>query len=117
MKMKIVWSLLVTVACIFGATNLAAKANAVDNGAYTAKDKEFYLTPEEILFIRPGLVVEILDVVIPADMQLEVTYSIEDISGLPLDATGVYTPGVVDMRFTLANIPMGEEQKVRLAYE
>jgi len=115
--MKILWSFLVTVACLFGATNLAAKAGAVDNGAFTAKDKEFYLTPEEILFIRPGLVVEILDVVIPADMQLEVTFSIEDSSGLPLDATGVYTPGVVDMRFTLANIPMGEEQKVRLAYE
>jgi len=117
MRVKFIWSLLVTVACIFGATNLAAKAGAVDNGAYTTKDKEFYLTPEELLFIRPGLDIEILDVVIPADMQLEVTYSIKDPAGLGLDHDGVTTPGVTDMRFTLANIPMGEEQKVRLAYE
>jgi len=117
MKMKLVWSLLVTVACLCGANNLAAKADAFDNGFYTTKDKEFYLTPEQLLFIRPGLVVEILEVVLPADMQLEVTYSIEDPSGLPLDHDGVHTPGVVDMRLTLSNIPMGEEQKVRLAYE
>ena len=117
MRMKLIWSLLVTVACIFGATNVAAKAGAVDSGAFTTKDKEFYLTPEDILFIRPGLEVEILDVVIPADLQLEVTYSITDPGGMPLDADGVYTPGEVTMRFTLANIPMGEEQKVRLAYE
>jgi hypothetical protein len=57
-----------------------------------------------------------IEVVIPADMQLEVTYSITNSGGLPLDAEGVYTPGPVDMRFTIANIPMGEEQKVRLAY-
>ena len=117
MRMKLFWSLLVSMACICGATNLAAKSNAVDDGYYTTKDKEFYLTPEQLLFIRPGLVVEILDVVIPADMQLEVTYSIQDPSGLPLDYEGIHTPGVVDMRFTLSNIPMGEEQKVRLAYE
>ena len=117
MRAKLLWSFLVTAACLFGATNLAAKASAVDDGFYTAKDKEFYLTPEELLFIRPGLVAEILDVVIPADGQLEVTFTITDPAGLPLDNTGVTTPGPVDFRFTLANIPMGEEQKVRLAYE
>ena len=117
MRLKLTWSVLVTVACLLGATNLAAKSVAVDDGFYTTKDKAFYMTPEQLLFIRPGLVVEILDVVIPADMQLEVTYTIKDPSGLPLDNTGVHTPGEVGMRFTLANIPMGEEQKVRLAYE
>jgi hypothetical protein len=117
MRMKLFWSLLVSTACICSATNLAAKSDAVDDGYYTTNNKEFCLTPEQFLFIRPGLVVEILDVVLPADMQLEVTYSIQDPGGLPLDAEGVYTPGEVDMRFTLANISMGEEQKARLAYE
>ena len=117
MKMKLMWSLLVSTACLCSATNLAAKADAVDDGYYTSKDKEFYLTPEEILFIRPGLEIEILDVVIPADMQPEITYTISDPGGMPLDHAGVNTPGTVDMRFTLANIPMGEEQKVRHAYE
>jgi len=117
MRAKLTWSLLVTLACLLGATNLAAKSTAVDNGFYTTKDKEFYLTPEELLFIRPGLDIEILNVVILADMQLEVTYSIKDPAGLGLDHDGVTTPGVTDMRFTLANIPMDEEQKVRIAYE
>jgi len=117
MRMKLIWSLLVSIAFLCSATNLAAKSEAADSGNYTTKDKEFYLTPEQLLFIRPGLVVEILEVVIPEDLQLEVTYTIEDPAGLPLDNTGVSTPGPVDMRFTLANIPMGEEQKVRLAYE
>lgn len=117
MRMKLVWSLLVSMVFLCSATNIMAKSDAVDDGYYTAKDKEFYLSPEQLLSIRPGLVVEILEVVIPADMQLEVTYSIKDSSGQPLDAEGVLTPGEVDMRFTLANIPMDEEQKVRLAYE
>jgi len=98
-------------------SNLSAKSTTTDGGYYTSKDKEFYLTSDEIYFIRPGLDIEILDVVIPADMQLEVTYSIKDPGGLPLDHAGIYTPGAVDMRFTLANIPQYEEQKVRLAYE
>ena len=117
MKLKFLSCLLVSAACLCSATNLLAKSINIDDGYYTTKDKEFYLTPEQLVFIRPGLVVEVLDVVLPADMRLEVTYSIQDPGGLPLDADGVYTPGEVSMRFTLANIPMDEEQKVRLAYE
>lgn len=117
MRTKIVWSLLVAAACLFGATNLAAKASAVDNGSYTTKDAEFYLTPEQLLFIRKGLVAEIISVSASAGSRPEVTFSITDPEGLPLDNTGVTTPGAVDFRFTLANYPAGSAQKVRVAYE
>ena len=117
MRLAIKWSLLVTIAFLCGATNLAAKSDAADGGFYTTQDIEFYLAPEDLFFIRPGLEIEILDVTIPADMQPEVTYTISDPGGLPLDHDGISTPGAVDMRFTLANIPLYEEQKVRLAYE
>lgn len=117
MKIKSLWSLFVALLCLCVSTNLAAKADLVDDSLYTTTDKEFYLTTEQLLFIRPGLVVEIIDVVLPSDMKLEVTYSIKDPAGLPLDHDGITTPGEVDMRFTLANIPMGQEQKVRIAYE
>jgi hypothetical protein len=117
MRMKVVWSLLVSLACVCAASNVLAKTGAVDDGLYTTKDKEYYLSPEQLLFIRPGLEVEVLDVVIPADGQMVVTFSIADPAGLPLDHEGIFTPGRVDMRFTLAYIPAGEEQKVRLAYE
>ena len=45
--------------------------NSLTGGSYKTSDKEFYLTSEQILFIRPGLALEILDVVIPADLQTE----------------------------------------------
>ena len=107
MRSKIIWSLLIGIACLCGATNLAAKS--VDSGHYTAKDSEFYLTPEQLLFIRPGLVMEITNVVIPADRQPEVTFTLSDPEGLPLDRTGVYTPGPVSTSFIIANIPAGAE--------
>lgn len=116
MKLKLIWLSLVAVALMFGATNLAAKSGAAD-GIYTVNDLEYYLTPEDLLFIRPGLVATVLDVTLPADGQLEVTFSITDPAGLPLDNTGVNTPGAVDFRFTLANYPAGSEQKHRIAYE
>jgi len=112
MRIRIIWSLLVSIACICSATNLAAKSDAVDNGNFTTKDSEFYLTPEQLLFIRPGLVMDITNVVIPADRKTEVTFTIKDPAGLPLDRTGIYTPGPVSLSFIIANIPAGEEAYV-----
>src|SRR5210317_805285 len=109
MRKILIWSLLVGIACLYGATNLAAKSDTVGSGHYTAKDSEFYLTPEQLLFIRPGLVMEITNVVIPADRQPEVTFTLSDPEGLPLDRTGVYTPGPVSTSFIIANIPAGAE--------
>ena len=109
MSRKIIWSLLVSLVFLCSATNLAAKSDSIENGSYTTKDSEFYLTPEQILFIRPGLVMEITDVVIPADRQAEVTFTLEDPEGLPLDRNGVYTPGPVSTSFIIAYIGAGEE--------
>jgi len=117
MKIRLVRSILLGLVILCSATNLAARSDASNGGNYTAKDKEYYLTDEQIAFIRPGLVITILDVVLPSDGQLEVTYSITDPAGLPLDHDGIATPGPVDMRFTLANIPADQDKKVRLAYE
>ena len=117
MKPRNLFPLCLVMAVFWYSANLAARSETVDSGYYTTKDREFYLTPEQLLFIRPGLDIEIISVVIPSDMRPEVTYSIKDPAGLGLDHDGIFTPGPTDMRFTLANIPMGEEQKVQLAYE
>ncbi len=113
MRIKLAQPLILGTILIFGATDLAAKSEAANGGNYTTKDQEFYLTSDEIFFIRPGLEIEILDAVIPADRQLEVTYSLKDPGGLPLDIEGIYTPGPVDMRYMLTHIPFNEEQKVK----
>jgi len=114
MMMKLLRSILVGVASLLFFTNLAAKSDTAESGYYTQRDREFYLTADEIFFIRPGLDLVILDVAIPADMRPEVTFSLKDPGGLPLDINGVYTPGDVSLRYTITYIPLGEEQKVRL---
>ncbi len=101
MRVKTIWSLLVSLVFLCSATNLAAKSEVTDGGSYTTKDSEFYLTPEQLLFIRPGLVMEITNVVIPADRQAEVTFTLTDPAGLPLDRTGIYTPGPVSTSFII----------------
>ena len=112
MRMRIVWSLLVSIACICGTTNLAAKSANYDNGSYTTKDKEYYLSTEQLLFIRPGLDLEIMDVNIPADRQTEVTFRISDPAGLGLDRAGLATPGPTSTSFILSYIPAMERSYV-----
>jgi hypothetical protein len=114
MKMKFLRAVLAGLVFLCMSANLAAKANADNDGNYTTKDQEYYLTADEVFFIRPGLVIEVISIDIPDDMSPLVTFSIEDPGGLPLDIDGVFTPGPVDMRYMLAYIPIGEEQKTRL---
>jgi len=109
MRMKSITPLLVSMACIFCASDLAAKSADADNAYYTTKDKEYYLTADEAFFIRPGLELEILETVIPDDRQLEVTFKLTDPAGLVLDRDGITTPGPVSTSFILAFIPAGEE--------
>ena len=97
---------------MFASSAYVSAKSTVDDGVYTQKNKEYYLTAEETSFIRPGLVMEILDIDIPADRRPFITFSMKDPGGLPLDREGIYTPGPVDVRFMLTFIPQGEEQKV-----
>lgn len=112
MKTRCVRLLLVGAALVCTAANLAAKSNTDNGGYYTARDKEYYLSADEVFFIRPGLEMEILDFEIPSDLQPLVTFSLKDPGGLALDVNGVTTPGEVDVRFMLTYIPQGEENKV-----
>jgi hypothetical protein len=89
-----------------------AKSDVAADYGFTSSDKENYLTEADILFIRPGLELEVISVVIPEDRQAEVTYKITDPAGLPLDSEGVFTPGPVSTSFILAYIPEGEKAYV-----
>ena len=79
---------------------------------YGPQDKEYYLTAKQIAFIRPGLVLELRELTIPADLRPVVEFSIQDPKGLPLDIDGVFTPGPVSLTFLISRIPMGETQHV-----
>jgi len=113
MKTRLIWVLIAGMVLMLGTSSwVSAESGGPGDGGYTAADKEFYLTEAEMIFVRPGLVLEIIDVVIPADLQPEVTFKITDPKGLPLDREGVFTPGPVSTSFILSFIPAGEQAYV-----
>jgi OmcA/MtrC family decaheme c-type cytochrome len=77
---------------------------------FDSSDKEFYMSQQALLFIRPGLDFKILEVSIPADRRPIARFSIKDPQGLPLDRDGVFTPGPVSTTFVIGRIPQGEDQ-------
>lgn len=77
---------------------------------YSPSDKEYYLTDEQVAFIRPGLDLAILDVSINEERRIVVTFSIKDPKGMALDINGVDTPGPVSPGFLFAYIPQDRGQ-------
>jgi len=69
---------------------------------YTAAQTEFYLTAEEIAYIRPGFNITVNGVVIGTDRKPVVDISFTDGAGQALDRAGVQTPGTLAMSFILA---------------
>jgi OmcA/MtrC family decaheme c-type cytochrome len=63
-------------------------------------------------FVTPGLVITINSAAIAANGTITVSYTLADPNGLPLDATGATTPGVVSLAYVASYIPKGQEQYV-----
>ena len=74
--------------------------------------KAFYADPKVVAFVRPGLVIKITSAAIAADGVISVNYTVTDPQGLPLDRTGVNTPGAISTTFIAAYIPAGQTQYV-----
>jgi OmcA/MtrC family decaheme c-type cytochrome len=72
---------------------------------FTPHQKAFYLTPAEVSFVRPGLVTKIVSATIDTTGRIQVRFKITDPRGLPLDRTGVVTPGTVNTSFIAAVLP------------
>jgi len=68
-------------------------------------------------FVTPGLVITINSAKISSGGVISVTYTLTDPNGLPLDATGATTPGVVSLAYVAAHIPQGQEQYVAYTTE
>jgi OmcA/MtrC family decaheme c-type cytochrome len=69
---------------------------------YASSQQEFYLTAQQIAYIRPGLHITIKSVTIGADNKPVVQLSFADDAGQPLDRAGVLTPGPLSISFILA---------------
>ncbi len=89
--------------CLTGQTN---------KHQYSPREKAFYADPALVDFVRPGLAITINSASISSTGAITVTYTLADPSGLPLDATGVTTPGAIAMTYFAAYIPKGQDQYV-----
>jgi OmcA/MtrC family decaheme c-type cytochrome len=74
--------------------------------------KAFYADPNVIAFVRPGLVIKITSAQVAQDGTISTDFTITDPQGLPLDRTGVTTPGAVSLTFIAAYIPKDQQQYV-----
>jgi OmcA/MtrC family decaheme c-type cytochrome len=79
---------------------------------FTRNQKAFYADHQLVAFVRPGLVIKIQSAQIAQDGTISTVFSLTDPEGLPLDRTGVTTPGAVSLNFIAAYIPQGQQQYV-----
>src|SRR5579859_5340261 len=77
---------------------------------YSPREKAFYADASAIQFVRPGLSITINSAKIAADGTITAVYTITDPSGLPLDSTGVTTPGTVAMSLIAAVLPTNQTE-------
>lgn len=69
---------------------------------FKSTDMEFYLTTEDVQYVRPGLNIKINSVTVGSDKRPVVDLTLTDDLGQPLDRAGKVTPGAVSLSFILA---------------
>jgi OmcA/MtrC family decaheme c-type cytochrome len=79
---------------------------------FQRNQKAFYADPRLVAFVRPGLTIKITAAAIAQDGTITTSFTLTDPQGLPLDRTGVQTPGPVSVTFIAAHIPAGQTQYV-----
>lgn len=77
---------------------------------FTVHDKAYYADQNLVNFVRPGLSFQIVSAKIAQDGTISVDYKLSDPKGLPLDLSGVTTPGAVSVSFVAAYLPQGQTQ-------
>lgn len=85
---------------------------AAQKVGFTRHDLAYYLEPSAVVFVRPGLAMQIQSAGIGSDGAITVQFSIQDAQGLPLDLNGIYTPGPVAVTFVAGYIPRGKSMYV-----
>ncbi|MEO8592637.1 MAG: OmcA/MtrC family decaheme c-type cytochrome [Candidatus Solibacter sp.] len=79
---------------------------------FSRNQKAMFADPKVVAFVRPGLVVTIAAARVAQDGTISVDFTLTDPKGVPLDRTGITTPGAVSVNFIAAYIPKGQTQYV-----
>jgi OmcA/MtrC family decaheme c-type cytochrome len=85
-----------------------------DAPVFTKRDKAFFADRAVVNFVRPGLVLKLTGASVAADGTINVSYSITDPQGLPLDRAGVNTAGAVSTTWVAGFIPKGGTDNISL---
>jgi OmcA/MtrC family decaheme c-type cytochrome len=88
---------------------IAASLASAPRQPYSTHEKAFFADGPTVEFVRPGLVIKINSAQIAADGTITTVYTISDPQGLPLDSTGVSTPGTIRLSFVAAVLPNNQE--------
>ena len=83
---------------------------AQERRRFSPEEKAFYADAQTVQFVHPGLVITVTGATIAADGTITAQYTLADPSGLPLDSSGVTTPGTISTSFVAATLPNGQEQ-------
>jgi OmcA/MtrC family decaheme c-type cytochrome len=93
----------------FKASAIAAVAvmslSSAPRKPYSPREKAFFMDAATIAFVRPGLTITVNSAAIASDGTITVSYMLADPGGLPLDNTGVQSPGTISTSFVAAVLP------------
>lgn len=89
---------------------IAISLTSAPRKPYSIHEKAFYADDATVQFVRPGLTITVNSAAIAANGTITVTYTVTDPNGLPLDTTGVTTPGTISLSFIAAVIPNNQAQ-------
>jgi OmcA/MtrC family decaheme c-type cytochrome len=106
------WKKAIPVIGLLLAVFTAAGLKSAGKNPFSIHDKAYYADPKMVAFVNPGLVITINSAKIANNGTISVVYTLTDPNGLPLDAAGATTPGVISLAYEAAYIPKGQEQYV-----
>ncbi len=89
---------------------------SAEKPTWTSRDKAYYLDPDTISYVRPGLEVNITSANIAADGTITATVTFTDPKGVPLALDGIETPGEISAGMIVATIPAGQSQYVDYSF-
>ncbi len=81
---------------------IGPRGNSDPQTMYSKSTKEFYMTADELGYIRPGFNITVNSITIPEDRRPVVDLSFTDDFDQPLDRLGQVTPGVLSISQVLA---------------
>jgi OmcA/MtrC family decaheme c-type cytochrome len=76
---------------------------------FSPQEKAFYADATLVDFVNPGLTITANSATISSTGTINVTYTLTDPSGLPLDSTGATTPGTISVSYVAAVLPTGSQ--------